>query len=147
MGIVLSGPKPSQRDLAPEEKISHGIDNAVFIGASWENKGQVWKNDGGFLTCPGVASLGPICVSEDSNVADTIRKHTAPGAILHKMVLNPGQYYSRIARPSNQHPLDVPTSPNFAPRDQQEIHSSARHFLSLVKKTRRDLRRHRAYRK
>lgn len=124
MVIILPGPEPKQRALSSEEKNDHDIENALYVGVSWEGTGQVWKNEDGFVTCLGVPSLEPVRVSSIGNVADTLRSQTQPNVILHRMTLEPGQYYPRIARP---------TAPGFAPRDKQEMYGSVRHFLSLTK--------------
>lgn len=132
MSIILASPKPDQRQLSEAEKTSHDVEDATYIGVTWEKYAQVWKQEDGKLFRPGVPfhSLQPI--ETQGSVAATLLKKCHSNAILHRMTLEPGRYYPRIARPHDQHPIDMPTPQHGAWPADDETFDAARHFATLV---------------
>ncbi|MDV7143689.1 hypothetical protein R3X27_13465 [Tropicimonas sp. TH_r6] len=121
---------PNQRALDSDEETDHDIEEALFIGVSWGHAGNVWRKDGKLLTRVGVPNFTPVPVEGTSTVSQTLRKQFTQNVVLHQMTLQPGQFYPRIARSTDQHPLDVPS---FFRVDRREQYGSARHFSSLVR--------------
>ncbi|MGR3562957.1 MAG: hypothetical protein ACU0FH_16800 [Heliomarina sp.] len=121
------------RELSDEERRDQDIEDALYFGVSWDHYYQVWKNDHGALTRAGVPRSAPVHVPKGATVAETIRTATSSSAVLHRMTFLPGQYFPRIARPNDQHPLGLPSEPNFAPRNARDVFTSARHFSSLMR--------------
>lgn len=133
MVVVISGPEPRQRNLTPQEEIDHEIEHSTYVGVTWENSGQVWKNIDGKVTRPGIIGFEPIPVVSGSTVAGTLRQIVGPDVVLHDMALQPGRYYPRIVRPGDQNPCAKPNIPNLGSQNKQEIYGSARHFSSLIR--------------
>lgn len=130
MSIILPSPKPKQRPLTGSEKINHDVEDATYIGVTWKNCTQVWKQEGGKLSRLGVSFTDlPI---EPQGVAAALLKKCDPNATLHRMTLEPGQYYPRIARPNDQHPTDMPMPQKGARPEDDETFDAARHFSTLV---------------
>lgn len=131
--LVLTQPPPRRRELQEHETIDHDVEDAKFIGASWDKSGHVWLSENGKVTRPGVPNFQAKPVGDWGSVAEIIR-NSIPGksVTLHQMTLAPGQYYPRVARPNDQHPMDFPGAPNFARGDSGEVFGSARHFSALM---------------
>ena len=132
MSIILSAPKPNQRPLTDAEQTSHDVEDATYIGVTWQKYAQVWKQEDGKLFRPEVPHFTVLPIAAQGSVAATLLKKCHPNATLHRMALDPGQYYPRIARPHDQHPTDMPTPQNGAWPEDDETFDAARHFSTLV---------------
>lgn len=126
-----SRPNPTQRHLEVSETEDHDVSKASFIGISYGDTGQIWKQDGGLLSRSGVATLNNLTKSKDVSYRDFFKSHIPEGDFtLHCMSLQPGQYHPRMARPGDQHPTEMLGS---AKIDAHEVYNSARQFAYLKK--------------
>lgn len=131
--IVLSS-KPKQRELSPDELKDHNVEDAEFIGVSFKKSGRIWINRNQQLFQPGVHNFQPLDLVDFGSVATAIREiEKQKEVVLHRMALRSGQYFPRIARPSDQHPLDMPSSPPSDSIDEQEAFTAFRFFHQLIR--------------
>lgn len=120
MTTVFLG-RPKLRPVPPEDMLDHEIHAGDFVGITSDKSRGVWSFDGSQIAMIGVHQHDHRS-SADVSAGRTLRDALAgvpafQGAnfVLHKMILSPGGFYPRIARPSDQHPEEAPGYlPNFA---------------------------------
>jgi len=104
-----------QRPPAPDEQVDHEIKPGDYFGTTSSKGGQVWYFDGSKAVRAGVPNpdyRSMATVEPGETLRDALARvpmFASETFILHRMVLPPGAYYPRIARPVDQHPDDVPS--------------------------------------
>lgn len=108
------------------------MEDATYIGVTWQKYAQVWKQEDGKLYRSEFPNFPVLPIAAQGSVASTLLKKCHPNATLHRMALDPGRYYPRIARPHDQHPTDMPTPQIGARPEGDETFGAAQHFSTLV---------------
>jgi hypothetical protein len=112
--IIVNTNPSKQRDFAAEELIDHEITPGDFVGTTNGKGSRVWHFDGEKIVMIGVASpdhRSMAAIQSGQSLKDALKgvpMFASDDFVIHRMVLSPGAYYPRIARPNDQHPLEAP---------------------------------------
>lgn len=121
---------------------THDVDDLIgpgdYFGTTCEQSGCVWHFDGRRAYRIGVANpdhRSAVELAGSETLRDALKRvpmFETRDFVLHKMALPPGQFYNRMARPSDQHPFEAPGSLPDVFRHGEELISTLNQLRSLV---------------
>lgn len=126
----------SARD--PVHEVDDLIEPGDYFGTTYEQSGCVWYLDRRRAYRIGVANpdhRSAVELAASETLRDALKRvpmFEKCDFVLHKMLLSPGQFFSRMARPSDQHPYEAPGSLPDVVRHGEELIATLNQLRSLV---------------
>ncbi len=117
--VALNINPPKKRASKALDTIDQPIQSNEYFGTTSDQNSCVWFYDGSEATRTGVPNpdaLSRVAVLRGQTLKSalkTLPMFQGKKFVIHKMALEPGVYYPRIARPSNHHPYDFGSVPNY----------------------------------
>lgn len=122
MAIVFNSEAPAQRDVSAEELVDQQVNAGDYFGTTSARWSFAWQLVGTRAVRLGVVnhdSKSSADIGKDETLRDALARIPAFSGdegnfVIHKMRLRPGEFFHRMARPSDQHPNWSPGAlPNF----------------------------------
>lgn len=128
--------------MRSEKNPAHEIDDLVrpgdYFGTTYDQAGCVWHFSGARacrIGVPNSDSKSAVDLLEGETLRDALKRvpmFEKREFVLHKMALAPGQFYHRMARPSDHHPYEAPGSLPDVSSHGEELISTLNQVRSLV---------------
>ena len=114
MAIVLNINPSKQRCATPDEMVDDQLERGDYFGTTSDRGAQVWHFDGLRAVRVGIPDpdeRSMTTLQDGEGVRQALQRvpmFAQTHFVLHRMKLPPGAYYSRMSRPSDQHPTESP---------------------------------------